>query len=396
MPRQGDLANSLWLRYAFELKLLTVNYELPPQGGGAGVVMLDLINALRAVKEVKQTALCAWDYRLGAAPQLAGVDFKLVPVARKNIHQAGIRAVCEFLWRGGRVLRALDPASYDVIHFHFSIPTGLLAAFRRQKPFVCSLHGIDVPGFVEEGKLLQKLLAPANTMVLNTAKKIFVPNHTIAQIVRQRCARATVEVIPHGVNVELFSPKEIYPKCARRFVTVARLAPWKRVGLLVQAIIELHKSVDGVTLDIFGDGEQLSEIETVVRNAGAAQYIRLRGFTPKENLQKTLRMYDAFALPSVSEAFGLVYVEAMAAGLPVIGFNYGGPAEIITADLDGILTNHDSVSALLEALTRLATTAGLAERLGKNARRTAIERFSWTRISERYLAAYEEAVQVGA
>lgn len=357
--------------------------------------MFDLVDALRGVSGLKQTLLCGWDDSFGAPPVIPGVDLKLVPVARKNIHETGIRAVCQFLWRGARALRALDGSSYDIVHFHFSIPTGLLSAFCMKKPFVCSLHGIDVPGFVNERALLQRLLAPANNAVLSAAQAVFVPNERMAQMVWERCRRAKVELIPHGVNVDAFTPKNSYPRCARRFVTIARLAPWKRIPLLVRAIVELHKANGEVTLDIFGDGEQRAETEALIKAEDAAKYIFLHGYTSKANLHRQLHTYDAFALPSVSEAFGLVFIEAMAAGLPVIGFNYGGPAEIITSDCDGILVEQDSVDAVLAAISRLATTPGLAETLGRNARRTAVDRFSWDRIAARYLAAYEKAASAG-
>ncbi len=354
--------------------------------------MYGLIDALRSASGLRQTVMCGWDFQLGAAPTLRGIDLRLVPVTRKGIHRTGMRAIVEFLWRGGRALRALDPASYDVIHFHFSMPTGLLAAVARNKPFVCSLHGIDVTGFVQEEAVFQALAAPLNRQILRRAALLFAPSRQLAEMVRSQCPEARVEVIPHGVEAEIFLSKNLYPPRARRFVTVARLTTWKRVELLVQAVIELRKTFPDVTLAIFGDGERRSSIEGLIRAAGAVEHITLQGFVPRESLQNILRTYDAFVLPSISESFGLVFLEAMAAGLPVIGFNYGGPAEIITPEVDGLLVKYDTVPALLEALKRLAMTPGLAEQMGRNARLAALTNFSWRAISQRYLAGYELAL----
>lgn len=375
------------------MNLLTVNYEFPPQGGGAGVVMLNLVNALRGVPAIDQTVLCGWDFNLGAAPVLPGVDLKLVPLVRKNLHQTGLRAIGEFLWRGGLALRRLDPKSYDLIHFHFSIPTGLLAATARGKPYVCSLHGIDVPEFVhEEGSLFRKLLHPMNRQVLRRASRLFVPSRQVADIVNRICPHASVEVIPHGVEAGLYIPKDSYPSVARRFVTIARLAPWKRIHHLVEAIIELRKTHPDITLDIFGEGPQRSRIIELVRSAGATQHITFRGIASKETLRLTLQSYDAFVLPSISEAFGIVFLEAMSAGLPVVGFNYGGPAEIITPGEDGLLIDRDSVPGVSDPLNQLASIPGIVEKMGRNARSAALRRFSWDTVARRYKTAYEMAM----
>lgn len=393
MHRCADRASSSLSQSARDLNLLTVNYELPPQGGGAGVVMFNLIDALRTIPGVQQTVLCGWDHRLGEPASLPGVALDTVPVTRRSIHQTGLRAILEFLVRGSARLRRYDSSRYDLVHFHFSIPTGLLSAVVPRKPYVCSLHGIDVPGFVqEEAELFQKLTAPLNRRILRGAARLFAPSMQIARMILDVCPHAKIEVIPHGVEADLFVPKQIYPTRARRFVTIARLTPWKRVERLVSAVIELGKKYPDATLDIYGEGEQRAQIEALIREAEAGDRITLHGFSPKDILRQSLKDYDAFVLPSISEAFGVVFLEAMAAGLPVVGFDYGGPAEIITEGVDGLLVKHDSDDALVEALDKLASEPGLAAEMGRNARTAAIERFSWHAIANRYLAAYEDVV----
>ena len=207
--------------------------------------------------------------------------------------------------------------------------------------------------------------------------------------------RAAVEVIPHGVSANLFQPKVSYPPFARRFVTIARLVSWKRVAMVIQAVIELHQALPDVTLTVYGEGELRTELEELIQKSGATAYIRLSGFVSKETLFATLCTYDAFVLPSISEAFGLVFLEAMAAGLPVIGFDFGGPADIIAPGVTGLLVERDELWELVEALKVLATTPSLAAELGEAARATATERFGWETIARRYLAAYRSVLSHG-
>ena len=359
--------------------------------------MLNLVNALRSNTNMTQTVLAGWDFRLGEAPSLSGIDLKLVSVARKNVHQTGLRAIAAFLWRGGRALRSLDVAACNLVHFHLTCHRPACRHRARKAVRVLFLHGIDVPGFVqEEGALFRKLATPVNRQVLKHAACLFAPSRQIADMVLETCPQARVEVIPHGVEADLLLPKESYPAHARRFVTIARLAPWKRVDRLVEAIIELRRKFPDVSLDIYGEGEQRAKIERLVRSAGAGKHITLHGIVSKEVLRSTLSGYDAFVLPSISEAFGIVFLEGMAAGLPVVGFNYGGPAEIIRRGVDGLLIERDTLPALLDALEQLASTAGLAARKGRSARVTAVERYSWPALAQRYFAAYNAAMASGA
>jgi glycosyltransferase involved in cell wall biosynthesis len=319
-----------------------------------------------------------------------GVQLDLVPVRRRSIHHCGAPAVVEFLWRAARVLRGPGAPQYDLAHFHFSVPTGLLAPLTRGRPYVCSLHGIDVPGYVAEASLLQRAMLPFNRRILAGAARVVVPSHDILRVLTRACPETRVEVVQHGVWPERVAVRTAYPSHARNFVTIARLAHWKRIDLLVEAVIGLRRNIPDVTLDVFGEGDQRARLEQLVEEAEARSFVRLRGMRPHQELLSSLNTYDAFVLPSISEAFGLVVLEAMAAGLPVVGVNAGGPAEIIRHEHDGLLIEGGSGGALGAAMTRLATEAGLAERLGRNARARVIEHFTWQQVAQRYLAIYRD------
>ena len=98
------------------------------------------------------------------------------------------------------------------------------------------------------------------------------------------CPRAVVEVIPHGVQANLFRHKISYRPVARRFVTIARLVPWKRIAMVIEAVIELRKTLTDVTLTIYGDGELRVQLDALIRESGASGYVALMGFVPKEAL----------------------------------------------------------------------------------------------------------------
>jgi glycosyltransferase involved in cell wall biosynthesis len=374
------------------MKVAVLNYEFPPQGGGGGVVMRDLVLKMAHREDVQLTLIFAWDPRLGPVPYIEGCVMRPVMVRRRSIHSTGSRAVAQFLWGARHYLR--EP--FDLLHFHFSIPTGLLRWVAPDTPYICSMHGIDAPGFIlEEAAMQQRLLAPLNRRILRDAQFLIVPGKTLQQAVHAAVPQANVEVIPHGVNVKEFPERTIWPEVARRFITVARLTRLKRVHHVVEAVVRLHQKHDDVSLDIFGDGDQRAELEELIRSKSASSYIRLHGYAKKEVLLESLGQFDAFVMTSVTEAFGLVYVEAMAAGLPVVAANNAGPKEIITQDANGLLIERDSVDALVAAMTRLANEPGLAARLGRAGREKVLSAFDWPKVAARYMQIYRAAVHRG-
>jgi glycosyltransferase involved in cell wall biosynthesis len=205
-----------------------------------------------------------------------------------------------------------------------------------------------------------------------------------------------VQVIPHGVDADSFQCKTAYPRTPSRLVTIARLLPWKRIDRLVMAVAGLRSTVPGLTLDIYGDGEERGRIEAVIAAAGAEGYVTVRGMVSRERLRTELCGYDVFVLPSVTEAFGLVFLEAMAAGLPVVGYRSAGPADIIEHGKTGLLFEQDTVEDLSRVLAQLLTTDGLAAQLGRQARVTAQSRFSWDAIARRYLDAFDSVISNSA
>lgn len=136
----------------------------------------------------------------------------------------------------------------------------------------------------------------------------------------------------------------------------------------------------------FSDGRSTPYIDSL-KKAAEGYDVRFLGHIPRTEISKYFLMSDMLAFPSLwKEPFGMTAVEAMASGLPVVAFNQGGPVEMITPESDGILIPiEEKVLGLSRALERLCTNPALRERLGRRARKTAEERFSWQKIAEDFL-----------
>lgn len=118
-------------------------------------------------------------------------------------------------------------------------------------------------------------------------------------------------------NVQQFTPKKL--TAPLKLITLSRLASEKHIDLIVKAVIKLHQEGIAVALDVFGQGETRGKLDQIIREANAQDYITLKGLTnhPEQEYPK----YDAFVSASYSEGFGLTYIEALNAALPVVTFN---------------------------------------------------------------------------
>ena len=175
-------------------------------------------------------------------------------------------------------------------------------------------------------------------------------------------------------------------------VGVGSLIARKSYGTAIQAIAKCRSgTADGLVLAICGEGPDRAQLEALAADMELAEDVRLLGW--RDDVPDILRAADLFLHPARDEGFGLVVVEAAAAGLPIVASEVGGIPEIITHEHDGLLVPPGEPNALAAAIQRLLNEPEQARRLGDNARRTAFERFSAEAMAERYIELYERLLR---
>ncbi len=160
-----------------------------------------------------------------------------------------------------------------------------------------------------------------------------------------------VAVHPNLVRTALFA----LPPAGRpspppfRFVTVAHLNPRKNIGGLLEAFAQAFAGSDATSLTVVGDGPERTALEQRARELGVAAQVTFSGSLDREEVREALWNAHAFALSSHHETFGVVLVEAMATGLPVVATRCGGPEDIVTDETGRLVPTNDP-DALAEAL----------------------------------------------
>ena len=217
------------------------------------------------------------------------------------------------------------------------------------------------------------------------AEVFVVPSTSVVEagVERSRVPRDKFVVIPNAVDPAEFvrSTVPLSPPADYPVGFIGRLDPVKRVTDLVEAVCPLG---DRVTLHVFGGGPDRDRIERWVEGVGTGA-VMLRGAVRRP--QEALAEIGLLVLPSEAEGFGLVLIEAMAAGVPVIATDVPGIRDVVQHEVNGLLVPVGQPAALTAAIERVISDADLRRRLVENGLTTVHERYTWDRVLPLYRAA---------
>jgi colanic acid/amylovoran biosynthesis glycosyltransferase len=182
----------------------------------------------------------------------------------------------------------------------------------------------------------------------------------------------------HGVNTKKWLPSNglsHHQDDTFKVITVGRLHSCKGHDVLIKSVKLLLDNNRKVSLKIVGSGPEEEALKSLVQELGLTDFVTFTGSLSEDQIMDLMHQSDAFALASHAEPLGVVYMEAMAMGVPTIGTNAGGVPEIISHQQDGLLVPPGDEVALKAALESLIDNPQLRQQLAQNGRRTIVEQF---------------------
>ena len=205
-------------------------------------------------------------------------------------------------------------------------------------------------------------------------------------------SEAMIDTLDSGVAPMMFDipPVAAQGRCGR-FVFVGRLVAYKGCDLAIEALAQTPRDV---TLDIIGDGPERAALEALAAARGLSERVRFLGWQiPDDRYYRALQEYRALVLPTLAEANGIVFQEAMVLGLPIIAVKWGGAAQLLDSE-SAILIDPSSPKSVIRdtstALVRLANDGTEADRLATNARRQAeAAGFAWPQLIATWEGVYD-------
>lgn len=277
----------------------------------------------------------------------------------------------------------------DVLHAHYAYPhsiSGLLAREilrPRRLKIVTTLHGTDITLVGRDARFASLVrhaieasdgVTSVSRWLADRTREIFKPRRAIA-------------VIPNFVDPQVFRPRR-RRRGPPTLVYVSNFRPIKRPRDAVDVFRRVSKRIPLARMFMVGDGPELQATREYASRLGLGK--RVRFIAPREHVAEVIARADVMVVTSETESFGLVALEAMACGVPVVATRCGGIEELVREERTGFLRPVGDIHGLAEAAIRLLRDPAQAAEMGRTARRTAIERYGTSSVVARYEALYSE------
>jgi glycosyltransferase involved in cell wall biosynthesis len=360
------------------LRILVLNYEFPPLGGGAGNATACLAREW-AARGHDVEVLTGGFRGLPRVEQRDGFTVRRIRSPRKRQGQCSVGEMGAFMG-----LSCL-PAWWRTLSFRpqicvafFSIPSAPAAWLVRAMcgiPYVVSLRGGDVPGFDDKNMgAMHRVTAPITSFLWHQAAAV-VANSAGLRVTAQRFAPdLPILEIPNGVDTTVFTPRQgDSADQTPHLLFVGRLARQKGVDVLLDAIAALRHQPWQLT--IVGDGPERAPLARQAAQLGLAHRVHFLGWVQREDLPAVYRASDLFVFPSHDEGMPNVVLEAMASGLPIVATRVPGNDELIRDN--GALVPPGDAPAFARALSPLLAHTDQRLKLGARGRALALAHYSW-------------------
>lgn len=282
----------------------------------------------------------------------------------------------------------------QLIHAHWIIPQGLIASLItkfKNIPLVISIHGSDV--FAFQKGIMKKLI----TRLVSSGILVTVNSSATKAILKNTFQAEKVSKIPMGIDPLVFNPskkdqnlkKQLSPN-GPLLLYVGRLVEQKGVHFLIDAMADLKNIFPSIKLVIIGDGPYRNYLENRVKTSNLDKNVLFLGKITNSKLPAYYASADIFIGPSItlsngtSEALGVVFLESLASGTPVVSTNIGGISDIIKHQITGIVVKEKSADEIVSAVSDLIQKKELTRTIRQNGLELVDKEFSWNQIAKKF------------
>jgi glycosyltransferase involved in cell wall biosynthesis len=375
------------------MKILMINYEFPPIGGGAGQAHARLLKEYGEIKGLSVDVLTSGiKHGVSHEPLLENIHIYRVGIKKKSLHFWQKSEVLMWLYKSRKVYQEMiKKNNYDLVHTFFAFPSGWLCyRSRNTLPYIVSLRGSDVPGYNERLGLDYKILSRLFRRIWRNAGVVVANSEGLKGLAQKFVNEIDYQVIPNGIDTDLFYPGEQLVKKRIRLLSVSRLIARKRIDMIIASVQALKTNGYDVHLTIAGEGDLSLSLMRQVNALNLEDNVTFLGIVAPEKVSALYRDHDLFLMASIHEGMSNAMLEAMASGLPVITTQCEGVEELISNN--GIVLEASTKNEMAAAISKLINAPEQIKAMQLAARKQA-KLFSWASSAKKYVALYQQVCE---
>lgn len=349
------------------MKIVHCIWSLCP--GGAELMLIELVNQQSLIEDV--SVIIVNDV---FSPQLVALFSPCVEV--HFIHRPPGSHSLRYVWRLNRLLHKIQPT---VVHLHNS-NLAAIVRFRPNRGLFLTVHDLQI-----------------SLKYVRRNMKLIAISDAVKEDVLNRRGSYCIKTIPNGIDVNAIMQRDPAREADKshpfRIIQVARLeAEKKGQDILIEAIAFLKKKgLSDIHVDFIGEGSSMAQLQNLTAEYDVVDKVHFWGLRERAYIYQHLKDYDLMCHPARYEGFGLAVAEGMAAGLPVLVPDEGGPFEVIRHGALGYTFKMGDAEDCASMIEHIARNYDDALRKTAEAQKYVLEQFSIQRMAMAYIDYYKEA-----
>jgi glycosyltransferase involved in cell wall biosynthesis len=363
--------------------------ELPPKSGGIGYYVYNLSKKLvqrgHEVTIIAKGSTNRYTYKVVDGINIFAASFFPLYPFHVWIHKAFVKIL----------FKSLEP-KLDLVHLHSPI----VPPVKTSLPIITTVHTSmkvdseyhEICDFYSLAERLQckVFYPPAETKLFRISSLITAVSHSVADELRQYGLDPNkIPVVRNGVDENTFSPLQSRAKTEKYVLYTGGLRARKGLFDLLECAQYVCQVNQNVHFVVVGQGPLFGRLFEAVRKKGMGEKVILLGFVKRDRLISLYKNATVHVIPSHYEGLPTVLLEAMSCGLPVVATNVSGNREVITNGVNGFLVPPKTPKQMAEIILKLLDSTALRESIGKAARKTIEDYYTWDKITDNIIDCYE-------
>lgn len=376
------------------MKVLFLNYEYPPLGGGAANATAALLEEWRHQSDIEVHLVTSGIGNIFKQEILGNnihISYLSIGKSELNLHHQSLKDLLFYSikgwWFARRLLRQ-EKIPFDTTLAFFGVPCGFIAMLLKWEfglPYVVSLRGSDVPGYSQKYAWMYPLLRPLVKAVWKRAKAVVPNSQGLLKLALATSPNQAFTIIENGVDTRRFFTDPVKRPEHAFIVTsgASRVTERKGLNYLVEAVAMLVPKYPELQLKIMGDGSARPALEALVKERGIEDKVWFLGRISREATAPYYQEASLFVLPSLNEGMSNAMLEALASGLPLVSTPTGGATELVIEGKNGLTIKEKSAQSIAAAIEKFLINKNLVAEYGAESRARA-EAQGWDRVAHQF------------